>query len=72
MSEHALIGEDSLARPKSDKKRKAILNAAVELFADKGIAHAPTSAISACAGVAEGTLFTYFKTKDELLNELYR
>ena len=44
----------------------------MELFADKGIAHAPTSAISACAGVAEGTLFTYFKTKDELLNELYR
>jgi AcrR family transcriptional regulator len=42
------------------------------LFAEKGIAHAPTSAISLCAGVAEGTLFTYFKTKDELLNELYR
>jgi AcrR family transcriptional regulator len=44
----------------------------VELFADRGIGHAPTSAISAAAGVAEGTLFTYFKTKDELLNELYR
>jgi len=44
----------------------------VELFADRGIAHAPTSAISSAAGVAEGTLFTYFRTKDELLNELYR
>jgi AcrR family transcriptional regulator len=61
-----------LARPRSDKKRKAILDAAVEIFADRGIAHAPTSAISCAAGVAEGTLFTYFKTKDELLNELYR
>jgi len=61
-----------LARPKSDKKRQAILDAAVELFAERGIAHAPTSAISSSAGVAEGTLFTYFKTKDELLNELYR
>ena len=61
-----------MARPKSDKKRKAILDAAVELFADRGIGHAPTSAISSSAGVAEGTLFTYFKTKDELLNELYR
>lgn len=61
-----------MARPKSDTKRKAILDAAVELFADRGIAHAPTSAISSKAGVAEGTLFTYFKTKDELLNELYR
>jgi AcrR family transcriptional regulator len=71
MSEQSLIGV-SLARPKSDKKRQAILDAAVELFAERGIAHAPTSAISSSAGVAEGTLFTYFKTKDELLNELYR
>lgn len=61
-----------MARPRSDEKRKAILDAAVELFADRGIGHAPTSAISSFAGVAEGTLFTYFKTKDELLNELYR
>jgi AcrR family transcriptional regulator len=61
-----------LARPKSDTKRKAILEASMDLFAERGIGHAPTSAISAAAGVAEGTLFTYFKTKDELLNELYR
>jgi AcrR family transcriptional regulator len=61
-----------LARPKSNDKRKAILEAAMGLFAERGIGHAPTSAISSAAGVAEGTLFTYFKTKDELLNELYR
>ena len=61
-----------MARPKSDTKRKAILEASMDLFAERGIGHAPTSAISAAAGVAEGTLFTYFKTKDELLNELYR
>lgn len=73
MSEHSLIVESfPLARPKSDHKRKAILEAAMELFARRGIGRAPTAAISAAAGVAEGTLFTYFKTKDELLNELYR
>jgi AcrR family transcriptional regulator len=44
----------------------------MDLFAVRGIGHAPTSAISAAAGVAEGTLFTYFKSKDELLNELFR
>lgn len=44
----------------------------MDLFAERGIGRAPTSAISAAAGVAEGTFFTYFKTKDELLNELYR
>jgi AcrR family transcriptional regulator len=73
MSEHALIVEAHiLARPKSESKRKAILEASMDLFAERGIGHAPTSAISAAAGIAEGTLFTYFKTKDELLNELYR
>jgi AcrR family transcriptional regulator len=61
-----------MARPKSDDKRKAILDAAMEVFAERGIAHAPTSAISQAAGVAEGSLFTYFKNKDELMNELYR
>jgi AcrR family transcriptional regulator len=33
---------------------------------------APTSAISKAAGVAEGTLFTYYESKDELINALYR
>src|SRR6202030_4085012 len=61
-----------LARPKSDNKRKAILEASMDLFAERGIGHAPTCAISAAARVAEGTLFTYFKTKDDLINELYR
>ena len=32
---------------------------------------APTSRIASRAGVAEGTLFTYFANKDALLNELY-
>jgi AcrR family transcriptional regulator len=60
-----------MARPRSDDKRRAILEAALELFAERGIGHVPTSAISAAAGVAEGTLFTYFKSKDDLLNQLY-
>jgi AcrR family transcriptional regulator len=60
-----------MARPKSDDKRDAILAAAARVVADRGL-DAPTSAISKAAGVAEGTLFTYFATKDELLNALYR
>jgi AcrR family transcriptional regulator len=42
------------------------------VFAERGLTGAPTSEISKQAGVAEGTLFTYFKTKDELINALYR
>jgi len=47
------------------------LDAALKICAERGIGGAPTSAISKTAGIAEGSLFTYFKTKDELLNELY-
>jgi len=61
-----------LARPKSEDKRNAILDAATRLFAERGLAGAPTSEISRLAGIAEGTLFTYFKNKDELINSLYR
>src|SRR5271170_5727299 len=60
-----------MARPKSEDKRNAILSAATEVFAERGLS-AATSAISSAAEVAEGTLFTYFKTKDELVNALYR
>ena len=61
-----------MARPKSEDKRNAILEAATRLFAERGLTAAPTSEISRQAGVAEGTLFTYFKTKDDLINALYR
>ncbi|HEV3420111.1 MAG TPA: TetR/AcrR family transcriptional regulator [Candidatus Acidoferrum sp.] len=61
-----------MARPKSEDKRNAILDAATRLFAERGLAASPTSEISKLAGVAEGTLFTYFGTKDELINSLYR
>jgi len=61
-----------VARPKSEDKRNAILDAATRLFAERGLAAAPTSEISKRAGVAEGTLFTYFETKDDLINSLYR
>jgi len=61
-----------VARPKSEDKRNAILDAATRLFAERGLTAAPTSEISKQAGVAEGTLFTYFETKDDLINALYR
>jgi AcrR family transcriptional regulator len=61
-----------MARPKSEEKRRAILDAAMQVFAERGIANAPTWAISKAARVAEGSLFTYFETKDELMSELYR
>ena len=61
-----------MARPKSEDKRNAILDAATRVFAERGLTAAPTSEISKRARIAEGTLFTYFKTKDDLINALYR
>ncbi|WP_374361540.1 TetR/AcrR family transcriptional regulator [Pseudoduganella danionis] len=59
-----------MARPRSDDKRLTILRAATGLFAEEGL-NAPTARIAKAAGVAEGTIFTYFANKDVLLNELY-
>ncbi len=59
-----------MARPLSEEKRKAILAAATKVIAEEGPG-APTAKISKAAGVAEGSLFTYFATKDDLLNHLY-
>lgn len=70
MSIYSSIG-DELAKPKSEDKRNAILSAAIQVFAERGLG-APTAAITSVAGIAEGSLFTYFKTKDELINALYR
>jgi AcrR family transcriptional regulator len=60
-----------MARPLSEDKRTAILAAATEVVATLGLS-APTAKIAKGAGVAEGTLFTYFANKDELLNRLYQ
>jgi AcrR family transcriptional regulator len=60
-----------MARPLSEDKRTAILEAATEAVAMLGVS-APTAKIANGAGVADGTLFTYFANKDELLNRLYQ
>jgi AcrR family transcriptional regulator len=59
-----------MARIKSPEKRSAILVAAVHEIAEVGLG-APTAKIARRAGVAAGTLFTYFPNKEVLLNELY-
>jgi AcrR family transcriptional regulator len=59
-----------MARVRSPEKRSAILQSAVHEIAEVGLG-APTAMIAKRAGVAAGTLFTYFASKEELLNELY-
>ncbi len=59
-----------MARARSAEKREAILRSAAREIAKVGLG-ASTARIAAGAELAEGTLFTYFATKDDLFNELY-
>jgi AcrR family transcriptional regulator len=59
-----------MARQKSEEKRSAILEAATRVIVKQGLS-APTAGIAEEAGVANGSLFTYFETKAELFNQLY-
>ncbi|MES2565746.1 MAG: TetR/AcrR family transcriptional regulator [Bacteroidota bacterium] len=52
-------------------KKEEILKAALNLFVEFGFHATPTSKIAKEAGVANGTLFHYYKTKDELIIALY-
>jgi AcrR family transcriptional regulator len=59
-----------MARPRSEDRRKAIMAAATRVIATHGLA-APTALIAKEACVSNGSMFTYFETKADLLNQLY-
>jgi AcrR family transcriptional regulator len=52
-------------------KKTAIIEAALKLFTERGFHGTSTAQISKEAGVATGTLFNYFPTKEDLINSLY-
>ncbi len=55
-----------------EEKRDAILQATLELVAEHGFHDAPCSLIAERAGVAAGTIYRYFESKDELIVAVYR
>lgn len=54
-----------------EERRKAIIEAAIVVFAEMGFFGAKVSEIAETAGVADGTIYLYFKSKDELLISLF-
>ncbi len=52
-------------------KRADIIQAALELIAERGFHDAPMSMIAKKAGVAAGTIYRYFESKDVLITELH-
>ncbi len=52
-------------------KRTAILRAATKVFANNGYFNSKVSDIAAEAGIADGTVYLYFKSKDEILYSIF-
>ena len=55
----------------ANDKRRRILDAAARIFAQHGFFHARVTDIAKEAGVADGTIYLYFKSKDDLLISLF-
>jgi TetR/AcrR family fatty acid metabolism transcriptional regulator len=60
-----------VAPPAPEGKRERILDAAIKVFAAEGFYNAKVSQIAHEAGVADGTIYLYFKSKDDLLINLF-
>ena len=58
-------------RDKNPDKRIRILDAALKIFASRGFYNAKVSEVAKEAGVADGTIYLYFESKDALLIALF-
>jgi TetR/AcrR family transcriptional regulator, fatty acid metabolism regulator protein len=52
-------------------KREIILRAATKVFAEKGFFNSKVADIAKQAGIADGTVYLYFKSKDEILHSIF-
>lgn len=60
-----------MSKPR-EEKYQAILNAATVAFAEYGYFSCQVSKIAKLAGVADGTIYLYFKNKEDILVSLFR
>src|SRR5215212_11720446 len=59
------------ARTEPLPKRDAILRAATDVFAERGYFNAQVADVARVAGVAAGTVYLYFRSKDDLLISIF-
>jgi TetR/AcrR family fatty acid metabolism transcriptional regulator len=71
LNESSFSLRGSVARPRVTDKRRRILEAAVHVFARKGYFAARVSDIARKAGVADGTIYLYFRNKEDVLVRLF-
>lgn len=65
------MSEKQPRKPRRATRRPAIVEGAVRVFAEKGYFNATVAEIARAAGVADGTIYLYFKSKDELLLSVF-
>ena len=58
-------------KPVVSDKRSAILRAAIRVFAGNGYFNSKVADIAREAGVADGTVYLYFKSKEEILHSIF-
>jgi TetR/AcrR family fatty acid metabolism transcriptional regulator len=58
-------------RPIVTDKREAILRAGIRIFAHNGYFNSKVADIAHEAGVADGTVYLYFKSKEEILHSIF-
>src|SRR5689334_5274291 len=58
-------------RPPAGDKREAILRAAIKVFANSGYFNSKVADIAREAGVADGTVYLYFKSKEDILHSIF-
>ncbi|MEY3139903.1 MAG: HTH-type transcriptional regulator RutR [Pseudomonadota bacterium] len=67
---------ESLLAPKRERRKQQrpgeLLEAALDLFVEKGFAATKSEEVAAKAGVSKGTLFLYFPSKEELFKAVVR
>lgn len=59
------------SRPDRGDKRDALLRAAIDTFAARGFFNAQVADVARAAGVAAGTVYLYFRSKDDLLVSIF-
>jgi len=63
---------DNVGKADKTDKREAILEAALDLFAERGFHGTAVPAVAERARVGAGTIYRYFESKEALVNELYK
>src|SRR5207253_8576444 len=77
MTIHSVVSLQAVSRKSKAEpgapgpKRETILRAAIDVFADHGYFNAQVADVARAAGVAAGTVYLYFKSKDDLLVSIF-